>query len=439
MKRSRILVVDDLEYKSICTRLEGKGYDVQGVGSGREALERLKGNEFDLVITDLELKTDVAWKMPGIEGTKVMRMVKSISPQTRVIVITAYSGLQVAVEEMRLGAFDYIIKGPEFPEALLDSVGRALGLLPTPSESSEIIGKSALIEKAKELAVMAARSDIRVLLLGERGTGKELIARLIHKESPRSGKKFVATNSAALSEGLALSELFGHVKGCFNGALDKKGLFEVAKEGSLFLDEIGAMPPVIQPALLRVLQEGKFFPVGGTEEIEVDVRIIAATNADLDKLMMEGGFREDLYDRLNEFSIRLPPLRDRSEDIPLLVDAFIQKYKKTKSDLDLSEQISQKALDLLMAYAWPGNVRELENQIRRALILSGDDMITEDHLELRNPPSPLTLKERERKEIEQTLKKNGGNKKKTAEELGTTRPTLDKKIKEYHIEPEEYL
>ncbi len=259
--------------------------------------------------------------------------------------------------------------------------------------------------------------------------------------------KLIAINSSGLSEGLFLSELFGHVKNAFPGAEEKEGLFEVAQEGSLFLDEIGEMPLTIQAALLRVLQEKVIRRVGGTKEIQVDVRIIAATNADLEKLMREGQFREDLYDRLAGFPIQIPPLLDRREDIPLLVDAFIQKYKKTRSDLDLSEQINMEALDLLIAYSWPGNVREIENEIRRALILSGDEMITEDHLSekiRKGPPSIIggdapTLKEMERKMIVEALRETGGNKSAAAKKLGIARPTLDDKIRRYDIKPEEYL
>lgn len=430
MKRLRILVVDDLNCQFICDLLRGKGYDVQGVENLQEALNQIKKNQFDLVVTDLSL-----FENKGREGIEITRRVKAISPKTEVIVITAHGSIPTAVEAMRLGAFDYVTKEKDFPERLRESVGRALCLLPIASESSEIIGKSALIEKAKELAKKGARSNISVLLRGETGTGKELFAQLIHKESTRREKPFVAINCAAIPEGLAESELFGHVKGAFNDARDKEGIFEAANEGSLFLDEIGTMPLVVQSKLLRVLQDKVIRRVGGTKEIKVDVRIIAATNANLETLIREGRFREDLLSRFG-FIIPIPPLRERRADIPLLVNAFIRKYQKTKCDLDPAEQIDTKALDLLMAYSWPRNVRELENQIWRALILSEDEMIREDHLseEIRNRSSNDAEDFTICGHIKEVLQKNKGNKSRTAKQLGISRPTLNAWIKRCRID-----
>lgn len=446
MIRPRILVVDDLECQSISDLLKGKEYDVQGVDNLREALKQIEKNRFDVVVADLSLNGKT-----GREGIEITRKVKASSPKTEVIVITAHGSFPTAVEAIRFGGFDFVVKEDCFPERLLESVGRALSLLPTPSESTEIVGESLLIKKAIECAVKAARSDLPVLLLGETGTGKELFARLIHKESPRCGKKFVSVNASVGPQDLAESNLFGHVKGSFTNAdKDKEGLFGIANGGILFLDEVGEMPMAIQVKLLRALQEQVICRVGDTKEIKVDIRIIAATNADLKKLIREGKFREDLYYRLKVFDIKLPPLRERREDIPLLVDAFIQKNKKTKSDLDLLGQISRKALDLLMAYPWPGNVRELDNQIRRALILSGEEMIKEDHLseEIRSgsqsitdgdAPKEKSLKAIEREGIIQALRRHQGNISAAAEELGITRPTLYSKMKLHGMNLEEIL
>lgn len=387
----RILVVDDergmRDFLSIM--LKKAGYDVTTAVDGEEAIKILHKDIFDLVITDL--------KMPKIGGLEVLKTVKELSPDTVVIVITAYASTETTVEAMKEGAYDYITK-PFQNDEMRMRIKKALEKRRLSAENvllrkelrdravfDNIIGKSDKMERVFDLVRKVSDSTSNILIYGESGTGKELIARAIHFNSRKKDKPFVTINCGALPEGLLESELFGHMKGSFTGAVfNKEGLFEVADGGTIFLDEIGETTPTIQVKLLRVLQDKEFKRVGGTKEIKVDVRIVAATNKDLEKAVAEGKFREDLYYRLNVIPIALPPLRERMDDIPLLADYFLIKFNKV-----LGKKVKgflPKTIELFSNYEWKGNVRELENVVERAVALSNGDIITPEHL-------PDTLKD----------------------------------------------
>jgi len=376
-----ILIIDDekslLDVLSLVFKKEG--YEVKTATSGGEALEILQNNTLDLVITDI--------RMPHISGMEILKYVKSNIPEVPVIVITAYGSIKQAVEALKVGALDYIVK-PFDVEELKILVARGLERKHLELENillkkdlkekyrfEDMIGKSRLMQEIYVLIEKVAGTDSTVLITGESGTGKEMAARAIHNLSRRKDKPFVTINCAALPENLLESELFGHTKGSFTGAVsDKKGMFEVAHKGTLFLDEIGEMSPWTQVKLLRALQERKIRRVGGTEEIPVDVRVIAATNQDLKKRIEEGRFREDLFYRLNVISFEMPPLRKRIEDIPLLVKHFLQKYcqqmgKKMK-------RLAPEVIGIFETYPWPGNIRELENAIERIVAIEDRETIT---------------------------------------------------------------
>jgi two-component system response regulator PilR (NtrC family) len=391
-----ILVIDDersmREFLSIM--LEKEGYKAIAIDNGNDALKFIKENNYDLIITDI--------KMPKTTGIDLLRESMNIHPNTPVIMITAFASTEVAVEAMKLGAYDYITKPFNVDEikliikkaiekkSLFDENISLKEELRGRYEFSNIIGKSEKIQKVFELIKKIANSKSTVLITGESGTGKELVARAIHHNSDRRNKPFVSISCGAIPETLLESELFGHQKGAFTGAdSDKKGLFEIADGGTFFLDEVTESPPSIQSKLLRVLQEKEFKRVGGVKDIKVDVRVIAATNKDLHNLIIDGKFREDLYYRLNVIPIELPPLRDRREDISLLVSHFINKYNSiNKKDI---KGISPKAMELLERYIWRGNIRELENVIERAVTLETNNNIQIDSLpdEVRNY-NPLT-------------------------------------------------
>ncbi|OQX83054.1 MAG: hypothetical protein B6D63_06790 [Candidatus Latescibacteria bacterium 4484_7] len=384
MPGEKILIVDDeksmCQYLSIMLRKEG--YDVVTVNSGKKAVRAVKESNFDVVITDI--------KMEGMDGIEVLKSVKEIDSTIPVIVMTAYASQKTAIEALNKGAFYYLIKRAKNEEIKM-VIRNALDIhkvknenvflkkqLKKKSDFKEIIGKSEEIQKVFNLVDKVADTDSTILICGESGTGKELIAKAIHYRSSRANKPFVSINCGALPENLLESELFGHVKGSFTGAIrDKEGLFKVASGGTFFLDEVGETSPAIQVKLLRVLQEREIIPVGGTKPIKVDVRLIAATNADLEKEVKDDRFRADLYYRLNVIPINLPPLRDRRDDIPLLIDHFLkiatQKTGKVK-------EVSKEAMECMINYDWPGNVRELENIIERAVILEETDEITLDSL-----------------------------------------------------------
>lgn len=379
MKRNngKILIVEDEKSMREVLKilLEGENYDVVSASDGQEGLSIIDRDIFDLVITDM--------KMPKADGFTVLKKVKEISPDTIVIMITAFGTTESAIDAMKLGAYDYISKPFNIDEIRLivkkamekKRLSEEITLLRQKVETTytleNIIGRSPKMQEMFKLIPRIAQSHSNVLITGESGSGKELVAAALHNLSQRKGKNFVTINCAAFPEGLLESELFGHMKGSFTGAIyNKQGLFEIADAGSLLLDEIGEMPTSLQAKLLRVLENGTFRRIGGTNDIKVDVRIISATNKDLKEEIAAGRFREDLYYRLNVVPISIPPLRERREDIPLLVEHFL---RKTSRDI---RRIVPDALKLLIDYSWKGNVRELENVIERIAILTEKEEIT---------------------------------------------------------------
>ncbi|HET9888031.1 MAG TPA: sigma-54 dependent transcriptional regulator, partial [bacterium] len=380
MANARILIVDDEESlrRFLTILLKKEGYEITAVPNATEALAAFQKSSFDAVLTDI--------KMPGMSGIELLRAIRGLDASVPVVVMTAYASLDTAIEAVNQGAFHYFIKQAKNEEIKL-VLRRALEMQRLRNEnktlryelrrsqgSRKIIGKSQKIQDVFETVRKVAKSDSTVLLCGESGTGKELFAREIHRASRRAEGPFVSINCGALPENLLESELFGHVKGSFTGAIrDKEGLFTVATGGSFLLDEVGETSQAIQVKLLRVLQERETIPVGGQKPIKVDVRVIAATNADLEKSVERGLFRADLFYRLNVIPIVLPTLRDRPEDIPLLVDYFLKEYCRIAERSLLP--IDEDALEALSKYEWPGNVRELENVIERAVILEEEDRI----------------------------------------------------------------
>ncbi|MGH9321111.1 MAG: sigma-54-dependent transcriptional regulator, partial [Vicinamibacteria bacterium] len=378
---SRILVIDDEEsMRQLLEIALGKeGYRLTLAESGRKATELFDKSSYDLVISDI--------KMPDMSGVDVLRHIKETDPTVPVIMITAYASAETAVEALRLGAYDYLTK-PFKLEELKTNIRNALEKVRLKKENESLkrelkqkhgldsmLGGSPLMLELFEHIKSVAITNSTVLITGESGTGKELAARAIHVRSPRANEQFVSINCGAMPETLLESELFGHLKGSFTGAsTNHKGLFEVAHRGTIFLDEIGEMSPTMQVKLLRVLQEKKLRRIGSTEEIEVDVRILAATNKDLERGVQDKSFREDLFYRLNVIPIHLPPLRERREDIPLLATHFLPKA--CASTGKSISKISDEAMERLTAYDWPGNVRELENTIERAVVLSANGVIS---------------------------------------------------------------
>lgn len=367
--------------------LDSEGYQAECVPNGREAVSLIQKSFYDLVITDI--------RMPGMDGIEVLKKVKEISPETIVIMISAYATTETAVTAMKQGAYDYIPK-PFNVEEIKLIIQKALEKRQLRQENDrlkeelrkhhryeKLVGSSPAMLKVYELIRKVAQTRSNVLIYGESGTGKELVARAIHVESPRSKENFVAINCGGIPETLIESELFGHKKGAFTGAVtDQKGLFASADGGTIFLDEIAELSPALQVKLLRVLQERVFRPVGGTEDIAVDIRIISATNKDLEQEVAAGNFREDLFYRLNVIQIRVPPLRERKEDIPLLARHFFKKYAdETQKQVD---KISPVALKILMQYSFPGNVRELENIIERSVALASSSAIQAEDLSFIN-------------------------------------------------------
>ena len=381
----RVLIVDDeagmRDFLSILLRKEGYGVSV--AESSDKAVDLVARGEFDLVISDIS--------MPGLSGIEVLRQARTSNPDTPVILITAYASTESAVEALKLGAYDYLIK-PFDVEELKNVVHNALEKrrlehenrilkreLKEKARLDDLVGDSPRMKEVLELIDRIAPTHSTVLICGESGTGKELAARAIHMRSPRQGRPFVSINCGAMPDELLESELFGHARGSFTGAVtSKKGLFEVADGGTVFLDEIGDTTPAMQVKLLRVLQDRRIRRVGGTEESEVNVRVLAATNQDLEQLVREKRFREDLYYRINVIQILMPPLRDKREDIPRLVRHFLQKYSAVmgKKMAGVSDEAMQQFLD----HAWPGNVRELENVIERAVALAMGETITPEDL-----------------------------------------------------------
>ena len=382
----KILVVDDEQSlrEALSIMLKRTGYAVTSVADGEEAIELLNKDIFDLVITDL--------RMPKIDGMEVLKAAKSASPETVVLIITAFASADSAVEAMKQGAYDYLTKPFQVDEVQL-IIRNALEKrrlttenillkreMASQSSFSQLVGQSDAMEKVFDVVRKVADSKSNVLICGESGTGKELVARAIHYNSSRNALPFVAVNCSAVPETLLESELFGHMKGSFTGAISNKaGLFEVANGGTVFLDEIGDTTPTIQVKLLRVIQEREFRRVGGTQDVKVDVRIVAATNKDLEKAVADGSFREDLYYRLDVIPIRLPPLRMRSGDIPLLVNHFLERFSR-ESGKPLPV-LSSEAMCVLLGHEWRGNVRELENLIERVVAFSVGGTVTDTDIQ----------------------------------------------------------
>jgi DNA-binding NtrC family response regulator len=441
---ARVLVVDDepMVCLSLTNWLEEENYSAKAVEDGPKAVAAFREENWDVVLLDL--------RMPGMDGMEVLKQIKEISPHTVVIMMTAYASIQSAVQAMKEGAYDYIVKPLDVDQLslMLKRIVEHQQLitenillrkrLTEQYEFEDIIGKSDAMQSVFEMIKTVADTNTTVLITGETGTGKELVARAIHSNSPQRYGPFVATSCGALPETLLESELFGYEKGAFTGAdRAKKGRFELAHGGTLFLDEVGDISIKTQIKLLRVLQERSFQRLGGTQPIEIDVRVISATNRDLVTALEKGTFRSDLYYRLNVVSIHLPPLRDRKEDIPLLAAHFINKYNVEFSKK--FDRVEQKATDLMMDYHWPGNVRELENAIERAIVIDQGPEVKVNHLPFCNLEFPVTeeahsLEEVERVHIEKMLRRHDWNIAKTARLLKIDRTTLHKKIKKFGLE-----
>src|ERR687896_938621 len=437
MARKSILVVDDekAQREILEMILSGEGYDVTTAASGEAALRIQRERRFDLALTDL--------KMTGMDGIELLSKLLGLDSSIIVILLTAHGSIESAKEALRRGAFDYLEK-PYDKTALLETINRALQRLE--DLDTEIISASPNMEAVKRMILKVARSNSTVLIRGESGTGKELIARAIHNQSPRAEEMFQAVNCAAINENLLESELFGHEKGSFTGAhAEKKGLFEIADRGTLFLDEIAELDVGIQAKLLRALQERKIRRVGGTHEMGVDVRVIAATNRDLRAMVSDGRFRDELYYRINVLSIDVPPLRERREDIAVLIDYFIKKH--TRNTSRLVRGITADARRLMNDYSWPGNVRQLESAIERAILLAESDHITVEDLPLEvrqeSRPSPeggfklptegLVFEDMERQLILQAMERTDYNITKAAKLLGLTFRTLQYRLEKFGI------
>jgi DNA-binding NtrC family response regulator len=445
-----ILVVDDEEVmcESLAAWLREDGYVVDTARSGREAVEKSRERDYAIYFVDL--------KMPGgMDGIETMIEIRKLHPDASIIIITAYATVDTAITAMKEGAQEYIVK-PCNPAEISLLVGRILKVKKLQRENlilrkklsrqyhyRDIISKNARMRDILELVSQIANLRSTVLIRGESGTGKELIARAIHYSGDRALKPFIAVSCAALAETLLESELFGYEKGAFTGAnTQRTGKFELADGGTIFLDEIGDISPKLQADLLRVLQERSFYRLGGTEEIQVDARVIAATHRNLQQAVQDGEFREDLYYRLNVIEIRIPPLRERREDIPMLAEHFVERLSH-ELNKDIAG-LSRAALKLLMDYDWPGNVRELENAVERAIVtskdryLDGEDFRFLDvNIQARRPwdaPPNLTLQDLEKAAITAAIRRTDGNIKEAAAALGIDRSTLYDKIKRYEIQ-----
>ena len=451
MAGERILVIEDEEgMREFLNILFAKeGYDVTTCECGAEAIEKFKEQNFHLVVTDI--------KMPGMDGIEVLTRIKEIEPTVPVIIMTGYASMETAIEAVNKGAYSYLRKQTSNDE-IKQIVKKAIEMrwlqkenkllkqqLKKNHRNRKTIGKSEKIKQVFTLIDKVAETDSTIMIYGESGTGKELIAREIHYKSKRSEGPFVSINCGALPETLLESELFGHVRGSFTGAVrDKEGLFAVAKGGTFFLDEVGETSPAIQVKLLRVLQEKEIIPVGGTKPIKVDIRLIAATNADLERNVDDGNFRADLFYRLNVIPVRIPPLRQRKDDITLLVDHFLKVYCERTGKAP--KAISSEALDCLVRYEWPGNVRELENSIERAVILQEGRLIVPEDLPQKVrfgsrersasvvSTCNITLEELEKEYLLKVLDEVGWRKKKAAAILGINPSTLYRKLQRYGFE-----
>lgn len=456
-------MVDDEESirSSLCDLLRSFGYDVAAVEDGFKAIERIKGEEWDLALVDL--------KMPGMDGMEVLEKIRGINSITSVIIITGYATVDNAVTAMKKGAVDYLMK-PFTADEIRIRIEKALEKKRLVSENiylrqeltekykfDKIIGKSKVLQEIFRLIEKVAPTDSTILIRGESGTGKELIARAIHHSSLRKDRKFIAVDCGALPETLLESELFGHVKGSFTGAIvTKRGLLEVANGGTFFMDEVGDLSLGIQSKLLRVLQEKEFRPIGGVKSIKVDVRLIAATNKDLESMIDEKTFREDLFYRLNIVPIYLPSLKERREDVPLLVHHFLEIYNRKRNKN--VKGISPETMNLLVEYDWPGNVRELENIVERLVIMNDSGIIEPEHLPTHiqgkhvcfNITTPQTNEELkiikkkvrtdaveniEKAFVIDALKRSGWNVSRAAREVGMKRQNFQILMRKYHIKP----
>lgn len=439
----KILIAEDEEItlKHLCSTLESEGYEVVGTKNGRDALDKINGDHFDLLISDI--------KMPGLNGIELLERVKEARPDTEVMIITGFGSIGSAVDAIKRGASDYITKPFDLDELVIkvkkiDEKKRlkkeniALKAYFGMDKKVTIIAKSGSMIRILNLIEGIKDSDCNILLTGETGVGKSLLAKIIHFTGRRQGMPFLSINCATLTEELLASELFGHEKGAFTGAVkNKMGLVEVADTGTLFLDEISELSPSLQAKLLKVIEDGEFFRVGGTKSIKVDVRFVAATNQDVRTAISEGRFREDLYYRLNIMEIFIPPLRDRKEDIGPLSEYFLQKH--LSSSAKKITGFTREALDILKSYSFPGNVRELENIIERAVIIEQAPRITPASLpqtlkmfqiETIEPHEIKTIDELNRDYAEKVLELLGGNKSKAAELLGISRTSLWRILKE---------
>ncbi len=447
--RWEILVVDDEEVmrESLAAWLREDGYSVETASSGREAIEKARARDYAICFIDL--------KMPGgIDGIETMMKIRRMHADSSIIIITAYATVDTAITAMKEGAQEYIVKpcNPAEISMLVDRIIKVKNLqrentilrkkLKRQYSFHDIVSKNSRMHEIFELIREIASLRSTVLIQGESGTGKELIARAVHFSGERASKPFIGVSCAALAETLLESELFGYEKGAFTGAVSqKKGKFELADAGTIFLDEIGDISPKLQMDLLRAVQERRFYRVGGTEEIEVDARIIAATNVDLEEAVREGRFRDDLYYRLNVINIRIPPLRERPEDIPLLSRSFIERLSH-EMGRDTNE-LTEGALRILLDYRWPGNVRQLENAIERAIVTCKNRILSEEDFAflVRNGhpdqtwtvPTNMTLHEVEKQVIAATIQRTHGNIKEAAAVLGIDRSTLYDRIKKFDI------
>jgi DNA-binding NtrC family response regulator len=442
-RQVRVLVVDDEEIvrESLLGWLEKDGFTVATAADGVAAVGRLRAEPWSIILLDL--------KMPGMDGIQVLEQARQLRPEAVVLMMTAYATVDTAVAAMKLGAYDYLVK-PFDPEELSLLIGKIVAQQTLVHENTllrqalrreyrfrDLLSKSAAMQSVFELARAAARSHSTILIQSESGTGKELLARAIHAESPRSEGPFVAVSCAALAETLLESELFGHERGAFTGAVARrKGKFEAADGGTLFLDEIGDISAKLQLDLLRVLEDRRFYRLGGTDAVSVDVRIVAATNRDLRKAVAEERFREDLYYRLNVIMITLPPLRERREDLLLLVEHFLDQLSVEMNRR--IEGVSAEGMQLLMAHNWPGNVRELRNVLERAAVVATGNILEAHDLGLAaslpaadTPPG--SLEEVERRHIADVLRRTSGNVSQAARILDIDRATLYNKMKKYQF------
>ena len=458
MDENKILIVEDQDAmrESLVIAFRDEGYQVEGVASGEEAIQKLSNDVYDLIITDL--------KMKKVDGLEVLKAAKTANTASEVVLITAYGTISTAVQAIRDGAYDYVTKPFRHHEILKvakkaiekknlkDRVKYLEGEIRDKYRFEGVVSNSNAMLEVLKVTAHVCHTDSTVLITGESGTGKELIARAIHYNSPRKDAPFVVINCGALPENLQESELFGHVRGSFTGAIkDKVGLFQHAQKGTILLDEIGETLPSTQVKLLRFLQDGEIRPVGGNKPIYVDTRIIAATNENLEKAVESGRFRKDLFYRINVIRVHLPSLRERREDIPLLIDYFLKKFSDKLEKAN--KTFSKEAIHVLANYDWPGNIRELQNVVERVVALSKNEIIGVDELPI--PVEELaalnkkpfeqekkksfivtTLAEQEKNAIIDALNKYGGNQTKVAQTLGISTTTLWRKIKKYRIKPQ---